>query len=158
MNRRNKNARPPDFLTTKGTYSHNHHFKLFSEMMESSAWFALSTGARAVYLSLLNEYKGDYNGSKVICPYETMGKQGIRKQSIPNWLTELEALGFIKIIRGGMYKIPNEYLLIGEWAKIKTVEDARKISKSALDDLEAKRQLERERKRKEKESANHGTG
>lgn len=150
---KNKFERPPNFLTTKGTYSHNHHFKLFTEMMESPAWSVLSTGARAVYLSLLNEYKGKYNkGNKVICPYETMGKQGIRTQSIPKWLTELEALGFIKITRGGINKIPNEYLLICDWAQIKTIEDARKISKAALDSYKAKLELER----KARKNANKG--
>lgn len=152
MSRKNMTG-PPSFLTTKPTFNRNRHIKLFHEMLESPAWIVLDHGAQSVYISILAEYKGNYTGNRVKCPYDTMRKHGIRTQSIPKWLVELEALGFIKITtRGGMYKIPNEYLLVAEWAKIKTVEDALTTKESAIVAYEA------ERKRKAKESVDQGTG
>lgn len=122
---RKQNPRPPDFLTTKGTWHHNHHTPIFDEMIDSPAWMVLSDGAKNVYLLIAREYKGAYTGNTVICPYSTMTAHRIRKQSIPKWLRELQALGFIRIeSNGGLYKIPNEYRLISDWSKYKTIESA----------------------------------
>ena len=126
-------ARPPDFLTTKGRYDHNHHITLFDEMVDSPAYTALSHGAKAVYTLILKEYRGGFTGNTVICPYSTMKKHGIRKESIPNWLTELSALGFIRIeSNGGMYRIPNKYKLINEWTQYRSIESANKAKAAAL--------------------------
>ena len=145
MGRKQKNAKPPDFLTAKRTYDHNHHIKLFDEMIDSPAWIVLSDGAKNVYLVIVKEYKGMYTGNKVKCPYSTMKNHGIRTQSIAGWLAELEALGFLKIsTRGGLYKIPNEYTLVSEWSQIQSVEEARSKKRSALDKRKAAREIKEE--------------
>lgn len=128
---RKPNRKPPPFLTTKPTYNHNHYIQLFDEMIDSPAYKALSHGAKFIYSLLCKEYKGDFTGDTVICPYSTLMEHGVRKASIPNWLNELSALGFIKTIsHGGLYKIPNEYQLINDWAMFTDVEEAKAAIKA----------------------------
>ena len=125
MSRKKGNSKPPEFLTTKLTFYRNHYIYLFDEMIDSPAYIALSDGAKYVYTLLVREYKGMYTGNTVKCPYSTMVAHGVRKSSIKHWLDELEVLGFIRIVsHGGMFKIPNEYRLINDWAKFKSVEEA----------------------------------
>lgn len=127
-----QNSKPPDFLTTKPSWHRNHHISLFDEMIDSPAYIALSDGAKFIYTLIVREYKGTYSGNKVVCPYSEMEKHNVRRQSIPVWLNELEALGFIKIkSHGGMFKIPNEYLLVNDWAKFKDIESAKAAAKAA---------------------------
>lgn len=128
---RNTNRKPPPFLTTKPTYNHNHYIQLFDEMIDSPAYKALSHGAKFIYSLLCKEYKGDFTGEIVICPYSTLMDHGVRKGSIRNWTGELEALGFIKIIsHGGLYKIPNKYRLINDWARFSDVAEAKAVIKA----------------------------
>lgn len=135
MSRKKPNARPPYFLTTKSSWKYNHHVSLFDEMIDSPAYMALSHGAKFIYTLIIREYKGMYTGCKVICPYSEMIRHGVRKESIPGWLRELEALGFIMIkSHGGMYKIPNEYLLINGWTKFKSIEEAKAAKHKLPDD------------------------
>lgn len=145
MSKRPK-PRPPDFLTTKRTYDHNHYITLFDEMLNSPAWIVLSDGAKNVYLVLIMEYKGMYTGNKVKCPYNTMKNHGIRTQSISAWLVELEALGFLKVsTHGGLYKNPNEYTFINEWSQIKSINEAHSRKSAALDEWKAKRKARKAR-------------
>ncbi len=133
MSKRPK-PRPPDFQTTKKTYNNNRYITIFNEMLDSPAWVMLSDGAKNVYLVIAEQYRGMYTGNRVKCPYSTMKTHGIRTQSIPAWLVELEALGFLKVsTHGGLYKTPNEYTLIGEWSQIKSLDEARNRKKVALD-------------------------
>lgn len=139
-------ARPPDFLTTKGRYDHNHHVTIFDEMIDSPAFTALSHGAKAVYILILKEFRGGFTGNKVVCPYSTMIQHGVRKESIPNWLTELSALGFIRIeSNGGMYRIPNKYLLTNEWTRYKTIEQANEAKSAALKARKEKKPVSQEK-------------
>lgn len=135
MSKHKKNKTPPKHLTSKPTWDHNHYTPIFDEMLDSPAFIALSHGAKIVYLFIIREYKGDFTGNKVICPYATMEAHGIRHQSIPKWLSELVALGFIKIeTHGGLYKIPNEYRLISDWVQFKDRESALAAKKKYLND------------------------
>ena len=114
MGNRKKQQAPPGFLTPSGN-SHEHHIRLYDNMLNSPAWRSLSNGARTLYITILSQYKGVYSGDTVICPYSYMEEHGIRRGSIPKWLDELKEKGFIKIQGGGLYKQPNHYELIKDW-------------------------------------------
>lgn len=135
MSRNKPKPQPPDFLTSKKSWNNNHHVSLFDEMIDSPAYISLSNGAKFIYTLIIKEYKGIFTGNKVKCPYSEMKKHNVRSQSISGWLKELEALGFIRIeSHGGMYKIPNEYRLINDWMKFKSIEEAKAAKKKIPDD------------------------
>lgn len=142
---RKKNTKPPDFLTTKKTWHNNHHISLFDEMIDSPAYIVLSDQAKYVYTLIIREYKGMYTGATVTCPYAVMKSHGVRKESIPQWLTELEALGFIRIdSKGGLYKIPNKYRLIDGWSEFKDLKTAQAAKDAAVKKYKAKKGMKKE--------------
>ena len=104
---------------------------LYEDQLDSPAMKALSAVAFRVYVILRQEYKGDYTGNRIICPYDTIVEKGVSRNSIPRALNQLEALGFIKIERGGLEHRPSEYIFSDKWSLIATPAEAYQI----LDDL-----------------------
>ena len=149
MSRKGYQTPPPDFLTTKKTNYNNHYIRLYDEMIDSPAYIALSDQAKAVYTLLVREYKGIFTGNVVKCPYALMESHGIRRQSIANWLAELQALGFIQIeIHGGMFRNPNEYRLINGWADFKDIDSAKAAKNAARQERKEKRTAAKATKQK----------
>ena len=122
MRAKKKRSPPPAFATRKGSWQSNHYVMLFDDLLDSPAYINLSAHAKEAYTILMQEYKGDYTGSKVICPYSTFMEKGIRPS------TPLEVFGFIKVDHGGLEHRPSVYHFSEDWKKIVTkrdVEDAK---------------------------------
>jgi len=69
----------------------------------SPAWRALTSCAQRVFYRLLIEHMdhaGKENG-RLPCTYSDFERYGIRRKSISKALDELEALGFVQIVRKG---------------------------------------------------------
>ena len=96
----------------------------------------------------MQEYKGPYTGPKVICPYSTFQKKGMRSNTLSRALLELETFGLVRIDHGGLEHTPNVYHLVGDWKKIRTEEELKKAKESFREELDrrkrAKEQLARE--------------
>lgn len=130
-----KKFTPPSFATSNG----RHYIPLYDDQLNSPAFMSLSAVAVRVYLILRQEYKGDYSGNKIICPYNTMVSKGVSKNSISGAIDQLEALGFIRCERGGLAHEPTVYRFIDDWKHVDTKSDAKAI----LEDLrERKKDLE----------------
>lgn len=117
-----KSAPPPSFAT-RG-YGSNHFTPFYDDQLQSPAFIALSAVAVRVYLILRAEYKGDFTGNKVICPYDTIVEKGVSRNSISKAIRMLEVLGFITCDRGGLGHQPTTYRFSTGWAKIGTKEEA----------------------------------
>lgn len=117
-----KSALPPSFAT-KG-YGSNHFTPFYDDQLQSPAFIALSAVAVRVYIILRMEYKGDYTGNKVICPYDTIVEKGVSRNSISKAIRMLEVLGFITCDRGGLGHQPTTYRFSNDWAKIESKEEA----------------------------------
>lgn len=120
MARKNKSKVQP-FETPKTS---EHFTRLHDSLIESGAYKKLSHSARTVYTLIKSEYKGDYTGNKVICPYSKFRAYGMDGRTIPKAIAELEQAGFIEVERfglvtGKLYRYPNEYKLIDKWYKNK---------------------------------------
>lgn len=117
---------PPSF----STIGKNSHFTpMFDDQMDSPAFIALSAVAVRVYLILRKQFKGDYTGNNIVCPYERIIENGVSRNSIPGALRQLEALGFITCKRGGLAKQASVYSFSSDWKNIATKEDADAIVK-----------------------------
>jgi hypothetical protein len=120
------------------------------EMLESPAFMALSPAAVRILFRLEIEllHQGGNDNGKLIVTFDQFEKYRIRRKAIAPALRELEALGFIEIVERGCagnagYGKPNVFRLtyrpaVGapedgshEWRRIKTMEDALRIQKSA---------------------------
>lgn len=141
---RKKTYVPPSFATS----SHRHYTPLYDDQLNSPAFVSLSAVAVRVYLILRQEYKGDYSGNKIICPYNTIVSKGVSKNSISGAIKQLEALGFIQCERGGLAHEPTLYRFTDEWKHVTTKEEARAIISNLR---ENKSELE-ERKRKARDN------
>ncbi len=146
MGRKKKQSPPPAFATD-GSW-HTHHVILFDDLLNSPAYIALSAHAKEAYTILMQEYKGPYTGPKVICPYSTFQKKGMRSNTLSRALLELETFGLVRIDHGGLEHTPNVYHLVGDWKKIRTEEELKKAKESFREELDrrkrAKEQLARE--------------
>lgn len=129
MGRKKRNP-PPSFATKKGTWDRNHYVMLFDDLLDSPAFINLSSSAKVTYLILMQEYKGDLTGSRIICPYSTFEKKGMRSNTLSTAIMQLEVFGFIEVDHGGLEHRPNIYHLIDDWKKIKTDEDVKVIKRT----------------------------
>lgn len=82
---------------------HERFIRIFETMYESPAFIALPSTAVRLYLILKNEYRENFTGNNIICPYKTIETHGISRNTIRPSLRILEALGFI-VIEPGIYK------------------------------------------------------
>ena len=130
----------------------SHFVRLYSSMLNSPAWLALSNGAKLQYIVIKSQYKGGYqqtdgNGNAMVkCPYTSMNAAGIKSsESISENCRQLEAFGFVDI-KGGGYHIASEYKFSNRWCDI-TEKDAQEI-KSRL------RADKKDRDKKAKEKSN----
>jgi len=137
---RKKRSPPPAFATRKGTWEKNHYVMLFDDLLDSPAYISLSSSAKVTYTILMQEYKGEFTGSKVICPYSTFEKKGMRANTLSTALLQLEVFGFIKVDRGGLEHRPNIYHLVDDWKKIRTDEDIR-TAKNTFKELKNRKYL-----------------
>lgn len=153
MGRRKKQSLPPAFATD-GSW-HTHHVIFFDDLLNSPAYTALSAHAKEAYTILMQEYKGPYTGPKIICPYSTFQKKGMRSNTLSRALLELETFGFVKIDHGGLEHTPNVYQLVGDWKKIRTEEDLQKAKGSFREELDKRKKA---KERLGRQTVGYGTG
>lgn len=133
-----KPKQPPPPFATMGDW-HNHFTPFFDDQLNSLAYVNLSAHAKEAYTIIRQEYKGNYTGDKVICPYSTFASKGMRANTVSRAILQLECYGFISIDRGGLEHKPSVYHLIGDWKKIRTEEDLSKAKERFEYELEKKR-------------------
>lgn len=124
-----KQRDPPPKFATDGDW-HVHHVILFDDMLDSPAYLSLSAHAKEAYTILMQEYKGNYTGSTVICPYSTFKKKGVRPNTLSRALLQLEIFGFVEIEHGGLEHQPSRYKFISKW---KTLKDPDLLNKAKAD-------------------------
>lgn len=110
----------PFETTSKSTYT-----RIYDDMLMSDAFRSLGNPARFVYLLLKSEYKGNYTGNTVTCPYSTMKPYGMNTKTIKRALLELEEKGFIEIeygtrqFDGNLRRDRNKYTFSDKWKEYK---------------------------------------
>ena len=114
---RKKRYTPEHFETTA---SSEHFTRLYDSMLKSEAWKDLNHASRTVYLVLKMQYKGDFSGKTIQCPYKVFQEYGMNTSTIRSALRGLEEHGFIKVEHGVMvtrnlHREPNEYTFISDW-------------------------------------------
>lgn len=137
MGRKKRRAPPPSFMTAQ---PHKGFVQMFNDQLNSPAFISLSNVAKVMYLILRQEFKGDYSGNNIICPYNTFIEKGISRNAIPDNLRMLEAMGFITWENGGLYHQPNLYHLTDGWQKIRTVEEAKAIREQLVEEKNQRKQ------------------
>ncbi len=137
MGKRKQRDPPPKFAT-KGTW-HTHYVTFFDDLLNSPAYIALRAHAKEAYTILMQEYKGKYTGSTVICPYSTFQEKGMRPNTLSRALTQLEFYDFIKIEHGGLEHTPSKYHFVEDWKKIETKEDAKAVEQRFKAELEKRK-------------------
>lgn len=136
-----KQRDPPSFMTAQ---PHKGFVPMFNDQLNSPAFISLSTVAKVMYLILRQEYKGDYTGNNIICPYSTFVEKGISRNSISDNLRQLEALGFITWENGGLYHQPNHYDFTDGWKKIHTMEDAKAMKDRLAEEKKQRKQAQKQ--------------
>lgn len=127
-----KKSPPPAFATI----GKNEHFTpMYDDQLNSPAFIALPAVAVRVYMILRQQYKGDYTGNRVKCPYERIIERGVSRNSISGAIRILEALGLISCERGGLGNQPSIYHFTEEWKAIATKEEAEAIVKRVKQDI-----------------------
>lgn len=137
MGRKKRRAPLPTFMTA---LPHKGFVQMFNDQLNSPAFISLSNVAKVMYLILRQEFKGDYTGNNIICPYNTFVEKGISKNSISENLRMLEAMGFITWEHGGLYHQPNVYHFTNGWQKIRTMEEARAIKEQLAEEKKQRKQ------------------
>ena len=117
MSKKRNSKPPPPKFSTSGT-CHTHFTPFFDDQIDSKAYIALSASAKEVYTIIRRQYKGDYSGEIIKCPYSTFEKYGIRRETVARSIDQLEAFGFISIERGGLAHQPSKYHLIDKWKEL----------------------------------------
>ena len=145
MGRKKKRDPPPSWASARG--GSEHFTPMYDSMLNSPAYIVLSPIAKVIYQILRQEYKGAYTGNEVLCPYSTIERKGVSRNSIYDGLLMLEALGFITYKRGGLYHQPSVYHFSDKWQQIKTTEEAKEIKKN----MKKERKKFKERMKKSKE-------
>ena len=115
---RKKRSPPPAFATKKGSWDKNHYIMLFDDFLDSPAYINLSLSAKVAYTILRQEYKGEASGSKVVCPYSTFEKKGMRANTLSSSILQLEVFGFITVDHGGLEHRPSVYHFSDGWKEI----------------------------------------
>ena len=105
-----------------------HFTRLYDTMLKSDAWKDLNHASRSVYLILKMQYKGDYTGNTVMCPYKVFQEYGMNTSTVKKAITDLTEHGFIRCDNGivvyhegskTLHRTPNEYTFVSEWIKWK---------------------------------------
>ena len=111
-----KKRDPPEKWESRS--EHERFVRIFESMYESPAFISLPTAAVRLYLILKNEFRGDHTGNRIICPYDTIVKHGISRNTIRPNLRILEALGFIVIEEGTLMREASIYHFSDKWKDI----------------------------------------
>ena len=104
-------------LTKKGIIETKERFiKLTYPLIESEAWRWLRPISKAVYIELRRRYNGLNNGKISLSLSEAAYILKASKSSISKALNQLEAHGFIKLIKKGYFtgRMASEYALTDE--------------------------------------------
>ena len=133
-----KKKTPPPSFSTMGDW-HTHFTPFFDDQLNSLAYVNLSAHAKEAYTIIRQEYKGNYTGDFVICPYGTFKKKGMRPNTVSRAILQLECFGFIQIDRGGLEHKPSVYHLISDWKKIRTEEDLEEVKRVFQEELNKKK-------------------
>lgn len=104
--------------------TNDHYTRLHDELLNSAAYKSLSHAARTVYTVLKMQYRGDFTGDEVVCPYATFNAYHMQNRTISKAIAELENKGFIKAERGALqtgnlHREPNKYQFINKWRDFK---------------------------------------
>ena len=117
--------RPPRSWQNPAQSWHDHWFPLFDKLVLSDTWTNLSPQACKLYILLNAQYRGDYSGESVKCPYNYCIKHGFNRGTLCKYFQELEDAGLITITsKGGLYKTPSEYTFSSKWWEKETVNNA----------------------------------
>jgi hypothetical protein len=73
---------------------------IFRHTMKSSAWRALSVGARATFLALKANYNSNAQNAVFLSARDGARELGVHKDTARKWLHELEHYGFVVVVRG----------------------------------------------------------
>lgn len=144
MGKTKNKPRPPSFATS-GTW-HTHYIVLFDDMLESLPFTHLSAQSVVAYMILKQEYKGEYTGNRVICPYSTFVKKGMTRSTISRALAQLECYGFISVEPGGLEHQPSVYEFAEGWKDINSKEKLAEAD-SRFQDLMNRKRLAREQRK-----------
>lgn len=125
MSRRNKKRDPPEKWESRS--EHERFVRIFESMYESPAFISLPAASVRLYLILKNEFRGNHTGNRIICPYDTIVKHGISRNTIRPNLRILEALGFIVIEEGTLMREASIYHFSDKWKDIKDIKEAKRI-------------------------------
>ena len=137
MGRKKRKLPPPAFATA---LPHQGFVQMFNDQLNTPAFISLSPVAKVMYLILRQEFKGYYmDDNNITCPYSTFTEKGISRNSIPDNLRMLEAMGFISCEHGGLYHTPNLYHFTTDWKKIQTLEEAKAIKAQLVEEKKLKR-------------------
>lgn len=150
---RKGNKPPPPKFSTSGTW-HTHFTPFFDDQIDSKAYIALSASAKEVYTIIRRQYKGDYSGDVIKCPYSTFEKYGIRRETVARSIDQLEAFGFISVERGGLAHQPSKYNLIAKWQEL---EDPIKLQKAKFELQERKRRARLAKENAQEYSIQHAS-
>ena len=104
-------------LAKKGVIESKERFiKLTYPLIESEAWRWLRPMSKAVYIELRRRYNGLNNGKISLSLSEAAYILKASKSSISKALNQLEAHGFIKLIKKGYFtgRMASEYALTDE--------------------------------------------
>ena len=122
---RKKKAPPNPAFTRIESWHSNPFVPLFNDMLESEIYWKLSPAAKEVYTIIRMQYRGSENTVK--CPYNTFQKKyGMRRSTVSRALMELESFGFVRILKGGLRHLPNEFTFSEDW-KTRTIGEAEEI-------------------------------
>ena len=127
MGRKRRRAPSPSFMTS---LAHKGFIQMFNDQLDSPAFICLSPVVKVMYLILRQQYKGDYTGNDIICPYSTFIEKGISRNSIPENLRMLKAMGFITWESGG-------------WKNIRSLEEGKLIRKKLADEKKENKQAQK---------------
>ena len=69
-------------------------------LLATEAWRNLSLGARGLYVEIKRRYKGGNNGDLRLSHREAAQALNVHRNTVGQWFTELEDLGFIQMMEG----------------------------------------------------------
>ena len=135
MSKKSTKYKPLPFETAR---PHDHYSRIYDDMIYSEAYKSLSHAARTAYMILKAQYRGNYTGNSVICPYREFKQFGMGTQTVNNALSDLENKGFIQIKHGTkqakgshLNRQPNEYIFSDKWKDCKKESDTEKVKRAA---------------------------
>jgi hypothetical protein len=129
------------------------------EMIKSPAWSVLSLSARRV-LDRIEIEHADHGGNdngRLPVTYDDFERYGVHRHQIRKALREIEALGFAEITERGRagnaeFRSPHKFRLTyfhvgrapptNEWQRIKTVEEAQALARTARLEVSQKTKLQ----------------